>query len=146
MPKKLLKLAGLGLFAGGLAMLFNKKTGAANRAKVKKVAAKLIDRVNDEVMGVTKVTKKNYEGIVKKVVEEFKENKTLNHDAWDMVAKHLKSRWEVIVAEVEQSADKKKVEVKKKVAVAKKKAVATINKKVAEVKKKVAATKKSAKK
>ncbi len=150
MAKKLLKLAGLGLLAGAVAGIFyNQKSGKTNRVKLNKIAKDLIHRVSTEVDGLQKVTKKSYDGIVKSAVADLKKHKELNKDAWELVAQHLRSRWDVITDEVESKTKAKVKTVKKKVAVAKeqakviKKNFSGVKKGLKDVKKAVKAVKKA---
>ncbi len=95
--KTLIKGAVFGLLVGSIAnYLFNKKTGDKNRAKIKSAADKLMKRLSLEIGAMSTITKKHYEGLVAKVVNDLKKDKEMNAEAWDAVAEELKARWALI--------------------------------------------------
>jgi gas vesicle protein len=105
--KKLLKGAAIGVLLGTIAaVFFNKKSGVQNRAKVQKAARQLMKRVTAEIGGLKEVTKKNYDEIVKKVMLDMQEDKTMSKEAWAEVAAHLKDRWTDISRELKEKSEK----------------------------------------
>ena len=107
--KKLLKGAAIGVILGTIAaVFFNEKSGAKNRAKVQKTARQLMKRLTTEMGGLKEVTKKNYDELVKKVMLDMKEDKTLSREAWAEVATHLKDRWTDISRELKEKSEKAK--------------------------------------
>ena len=105
--KKLLKGAAIGVILGTVAaVFFNEKSGAKNRAKVQKAARQLMKRVTTEIGGLKEVTKKNYDEVVKKVMLDMQEDRTLSKAAWAEVAAHLKDRWTDISRELKEKSTK----------------------------------------
>jgi gas vesicle protein len=106
---KFLKGAVLGVILGTVGgYLFNPKSGKANREKVQVVAKKLMQRLMTEVNAVSGVTKREYSAIVKKVIQDFKTDKTLSKEAWDSISAELMERWKVISAQMKEKVKKTK--------------------------------------
>ena len=104
---KFVKGAVLGVILGTVGgYLFNSKTGKQNREKVKAVAQSLMSRLLEEVTAVKNVTKREYSAIIKRVIEDFKQDKALSKEAWDEVAKELENRWENISADIKMKVKK----------------------------------------
>lgn len=119
MKKKfLLKGAVWGIILGTVGgYLLNSKTGKQNRAKIRRVAGKLAKRLSSELDQVSDVTKKHYDGMVNKVIDDLKQDKAMSREAWDEIAKELKGRWKVVHGEVKKAVAtkmKKKTVAKKK--------------------------------
>jgi gas vesicle protein len=101
MIMKFLKGAVFGVILGTIGgYLFNSQTGKQNREKVKVVAERVMGRLLDEIKNMESVTKRDYSAIIKRVIAEFKEDKTLSKEAWDEVAKELKGRWKNLSSEI----------------------------------------------
>ncbi|HCC23607.1 TPA: hypothetical protein DF272_05545 [Candidatus Falkowbacteria bacterium] len=102
--KLLLKGAVWGIILGTIGgYLFNAKTGKQNRGKLKTAAAKLGKRLTSELDQVSDVTKKHYDAMVNKVVDDLKKDKTMSREAWDEISKELKSRWAMVNSEVKSA-------------------------------------------
>jgi len=123
MSKKLLvKGAVFGILVGSIAgLLFNKKTGAKNQAKLKKAADKVTKRLGEEVGAISDITKRHYDAIVNKVIADLKEDKDMSKEAWDQVSVELKDRWKDINTETKKMIGTKVAKVKKKVKATRKK-------------------------
>ena len=87
------KVAPAMAIAGALAMLiFNKKT-LAKAEEIKNLALKMMDKILMDLGESKKITKLQYDKVVKNVVKDFKKNEKLSLAAWQIVEKELKGKW-----------------------------------------------------
>lgn len=92
--KKFFKGAVFGVIAGTIgAYLFNPTTGKKNRDKMKKSAQKVMQKLAEEMSKLPNITKREYNTVVKKVIDDVKEDGSMSDESWKMVKKELDSRW-----------------------------------------------------
>ena len=104
---KFIKGAILGVVLGTVgAYLFNPTTGKKNRDKAQQVAKQLTAKLKVELEALEKITKKEYNAIIKKVVGDLKEDTSLSKESWAAIIKELQARWKNLSAEVKTKAKK----------------------------------------
>jgi len=104
-------LGGLALgaaIASGVAIFFNPTSGKKNREKFKQVSKKVSEELVHHVGKAKKITKKEYDAIVEKIIKKYSKDDLMKKEAWMEIADELKMRWKDIQKEMKKAPAKKK--------------------------------------